>query len=285
MSGAVNTGIGSTAVRYRILYDTLSRLICNMNKCDDLRELNTCLANNLKYLFDYVAIKFSISVPAAPYSVFVPRNQHFSSLFTADFCTQVQHYECVAADSQMVQHHNEPGKIRELVAGAASEKLDAVWVFPFRIRDGYLVVSIMCGQGLDFYRADIPILKILCEAYLARLVGLSILDELTRGRKTLEDAYIRLDNKTHEIERLNNIQEHVIEERTAELQQKNKKLGDLVKFNAHQIREPLTRILGLLYVMDLTDNWEKGELSEALKRSGQDLDTVVKNVITYIEHE
>ena len=57
----------------------------------------------------------------------------------------------------------------------------------------------------------------------------------------------RLNKK---IQHLVNDQELIIEERTNDLQSSNTKLRELISFNAHQIREPLTRITGTFLVRE-----------------------------------
>ncbi len=79
-------------------------------------------------------------------------------------------------------------------------------------------------------------------------------------------------------------QELVIEARTKALTQANKKLVDLIQFNVHNLREPITRIMGLLL---LKKDVEKEEFYETIipmmEQSVTDLDNTLKEAITTSE--
>ena len=79
-------------------------------------------------------------------------------------------------------------------------------------------------------------------------------------------------------------QEKVILQRTADLRDTNARLKKLIQFNAHQIREPITRILGL---MGLRDSMPKEEFVDEclpmLHESVADLDQAVREVVKNTE--
>ncbi|NDC41400.1 MAG: hypothetical protein EBZ77_07615, partial [Chitinophagia bacterium] len=89
------------------------------------------------------------------------------------------------------------------------------------------------------------------------------------------------------ISRLVNEQEETIRERTRELAvtneklaESNRKLIDLIQFNAHNIREPLTRIMGVVVVKEYMDSEEfETELWPGMKKAVNDLDNIIKAVI------
>ena len=94
------------------------------------------------------------------------------------------------------------------------------------------------------------------------------------------------DNLT--IKKLVNEQEHIIEQRTKELAQSNerlaqanKKLVELVQYNAHRMREPLTRVMGAMAMLEYTtpDEFCK-EITPEIKRAVSDLDNSIMQVIT-----
>ncbi len=95
----------------------------------------------------------------------------------------------------------------------------------------------------------------------------------------------RKDNKI--ISKLANEQEIVIEQRTHELAvanhdlaDSNKKLRELIQYNAHQVREPLTRITGVMGIMDDLSNEEfMQDFWPEIARAVNDLDGRVKNII------
>ncbi len=90
------------------------------------------------------------------------------------------------------------------------------------------------------------------------------------------------------IKKLVSDQEHIIELRTKELAETNdrlahanKKLVELVQYNAHRMREPLTRVMGAMAMLEYTTPEEFcQEITPEIKRAVSDLDNSIMQVIT-----
>ena len=86
-------------------------------------------------------------------------------------------------------------------------------------------------------------------------------------------------NKT--IKKLVAEQERTIEKRTADLRISNDRLRDLISFNAHQIREPLTRITGAIQVREYVDQDEYfNDFLPQMEKAALDLDNAIKDVLS-----
>ena len=61
----------------------------------------------------------------------------------------------------------------------------------------------------------------------------------------------------------------------------NKKLRELISFNAHQIREPLTRITGAMSVREYVDSADEfmSEFMPQMEKAANDLDNAIKDVL------
>jgi hypothetical protein len=78
---------------------------------------------------------------------------------------------------------------------------------------------------------------------------------------------------------LNEVLEHRVTERTVELTSRNKILSDYAHMNAHLLRTPVTRIMGLIDLLRITeDPEEKKKVHEILLASAEDLDKVVRSI-------
>jgi C4-dicarboxylate-specific signal transduction histidine kinase len=86
-------------------------------------------------------------------------------------------------------------------------------------------------------------------------------------------------------------QESTIEKRTQELAESNKqiahankKLLDLIQYNAHNVREPLTRLLGAMIVKEYISEREfHDEIWPLMEKAANDLDNSIKDVISIAE--
>ncbi len=75
-------------------------------------------------------------------------------------------------------------------------------------------------------------------------------------------------------------QELTIEQRTADLRITNEKLRALISFNAHQIREPLTRITGTLSIREDVEPEEfMNDFVPLMEKAAKDLDNAIKDVL------
>lgn len=110
---------------------------------------------------------------------------------------------------------------------------------------------------------------------------ISLLFKATQRRQY--ESKVREHKK--EISRLNRHLEDRIHDRTVELENQNKQLIEYAFINSHILRGPLSRILGLINLMEHTEmSSSEQELINHLKLSGEELDDVVKKINQAIEN-
>ncbi len=79
------------------------------------------------------------------------------------------------------------------------------------------------------------------------------------------------------LNKLNEALEDTVAERTAKLKKQNEKLGQYAFVNSHDIRGPLTSIMGLIGIIDKTQFKEENQLIiEKLQKAGEQLDERIK---------
>lgn len=89
---------------------------------------------------------------------------------------------------------------------------------------------------------------------------------------------MQIRNQNRQIARMNEFLEERVIQRTEELEDQNKKLMEYAFINSHVLRGPVSRILGLISLFDHAKTMEVGEIVDLLKKSGEELDTVVKKI-------
>ncbi|MBL7873345.1 MAG: hypothetical protein JNM78_17125 [Cyclobacteriaceae bacterium] len=93
------------------------------------------------------------------------------------------------------------------------------------------------------------------------------------------DAYMELQNKNELIEHLNKNLETKVEIRTRLLREQNSKLMEYAFVNAHVLRAPVSRILGLVHLLVKSDSESQDkEIISHLEESSKELDEVVRKL-------
>ena len=146
----------------------------------------------------------------------------------------------------------------------------------------HIVVSVLAGKSQKFTRKDITFLKLVAENLEAKLFEICLLQELDNNNKQLEQAIQVINEKNNVISTIIESQQQVISDRTQEIAVKNEKLLEVSVLNAHSVREPLSRVLGLVNLLGIKQ-WSLEDINKdimpRLKISAQDLDLALKQVI------
>ncbi|MCI0751245.1 MAG: hypothetical protein L0Y35_05365, partial [Flammeovirgaceae bacterium] len=76
-----------------------------------------------------------------------------------------------------------------------------------------------------------------------------------------------------------------VQNRTREIEVKNKKLEEYTFINAHHLRAPVATILGLIQLFDYKEAIETQEVIDSLKKAAVDLDQAIKSIRAKLEAE
>lgn len=88
----------------------------------------------------------------------------------------------------------------------------------------------------------------------------------------------RLRQQSKEITRMNELLEQRVKERTAELQSRNELLTEYAFINSHLLRSPVSKILGLIDLLEIDKTGDPKEMMNHLKHACNDLDVIVKKI-------
>jgi len=109
---------------------------------------------------------------------------------------------------------------------------------------------------------------------------------LLENQKQIMAQAAELRSYNLKIKEINSNLEAIVEERTNEIKKQNLKLMEYAYFNAHQIRGPLARILGLINLMTRdfpNDPYDK--YKQMMAEAGSDLDKAVKEIKELLESD
>lgn len=134
--------------------------------------------------------------------------------------------------------------------------------------------GVLCCEHTDAYRHWTPE-DILFAQALSDVVTLAY-----RANQRREyERRIRQHRK--EIVRMNQSLEERVKIRTQELETQNEQLAEYAYINSHLLRGPLSRILGLINLIDYSEKKSQAkekELIDHLKQSGAELDDIVRKI-------
>jgi signal transduction histidine kinase len=111
-------------------------------------------------------------------------------------------------------------------------------------------------------------------------------EEISSQREEVMAQRDALAEKNSQIEKINNRMSEVnenleilVEQRTKVLEEQNRKLSEYAFFNAHKLRAPLARVMGLVnLLMSKINTDERPVILDHLKKSSEDLDSVVRSI-------
>jgi signal transduction histidine kinase len=102
--------------------------------------------------------------------------------------------------------------------------------------------------------------------------------------KVLEETQEELIAKNEEYEAINRNLEALVEERTKVIHSKNRQIIDYANINAHKVRGPLARIMGLINISHYSDDPnELRSLFEKLRPPSQELNIIIDEINKTLE--
>ncbi|MFD2932678.1 hypothetical protein [Spirosoma flavum] len=273
------------AFKYRIIYESLSRFSSALSRSTTLAEVKQCLQGQVKYLFDYQLVRFCF-YQQAYYIIY--------SLVPTQCALECGSEVLLWAHERELKDKDMPIIIDDqtLIVNSLSQDMLPLagtptqlwgWHMGFTAQSG-MMVSVYSGNGRQFQPTDVPILKIALENLYAKLLTIRLIDELGNSKQAVEQALLGLQEQSAIIARLVATQEDIIRKRTRELETKNTRLLHLSRQHAHTIREPLSRILSLAFLMEeLSADEVINEIIPLLVMTSNELDGALQQVIQSID--
>ncbi len=112
-------------------------------------------------------------------------------------------------------------------------------------------------------------------------------DEITSQKEQIARQANELERVNGEMKHMNDSLEVLVKERTKKIESQNKKLRDYAFSNSHEVRAPLSNLLGLINISKIQGMTpeEQEEIIEKIYISALDLDSVITKVNKILEEE
>ncbi|MDP0500422.1 MAG: hypothetical protein Q7P63_10005 [Verrucomicrobiota bacterium JB022] len=266
MITTVETG---TQQGYRIAYEAFAQLSAKLNKLHRLEEVQACLARNLKYLFSFRLLRVVFNYERRWILSETQPGESYIGPYPSGSLLKLE---------RQLYEHGLPVVLggEALLPHAAdlqqpAEELHELWGWVFgEEHNRRIMIMLAPGPSYQITHKDVVIIRLLAEVLEAKLMEVCLFDEVAE--------------KNRRIETMVRTQSQIIKLQTKDLEEKNHKLLEILSINAHHMREPLTRIMGLLSLLQ-SDPAMVEELLPMLKVSSQDLDETLQNVIRIADTE
>lgn len=160
-----------------------------------------------------------------------------------------------------------------------SSVIDAytITLYPDRFMYGGFIFSVMVATSalLFSYTKHKSHQRVISQ----NLTLTSLAKEIEEQHKRLKEQHEEISSINAKLEEYNQHLEERVHERTAELEVKNRGLTEYAFINSHLLRGPLSRILGLLHLLEMSDmSVKEKEIIEHLHAASTELDEVVARI-------
>lgn len=270
------------SAKYRIAYEAFSKFSSKLGKTKTFDDLAKVVRKHVKYFFDYRIFRISMIRNGKP-TIFTFHGNDFK---IEKFKKNIMAYEWDLLKSQQPFLKDEFEHKFEDIIAFDKLKSPKLWGWYQGYEDIDVTISLLTDDVKKFSRADMEILHLLIESFVIKYQQIYLQFELADKNKRLQRAVKEIENKNQRIEEIIEDQLKIIEQRTKEIKRKNEKLMEFSTLNAHNLREPLTRIMGLMNLAETIDEIEfKTEILERMKISVKDMDQTLREIIIKTEKE
>jgi hypothetical protein len=262
---------------YRITYETFSKFSNNLNSCKNLEEVSQVAVRFLKYLLNFHVFRISLNQDRS-FLVYSQNNTQGSfELIPEEHL--LPHELKILKDGIPVKSQNIPPVLTKELANINLTN-PHLWCWNFRKMELHFTVSLVADENKPFGVGDIEMLKLISDSFQAKFQEIYLKEQLDHKNKSLLQALDVIKNQNAKINKIVENQKQVIEERTKEVVEKNEKLLHISALNAHNVREPLSRIQGIVQLFEVFDDATcRKELVPKLIQSSEEMDQVLQEVI------
>tara|TARA_R110000744_G_scaffold303541_1_gene412197 strand:- start:3513 stop:4355 length:843 start_codon:yes stop_codon:yes gene_type:complete len=264
-----------SASKYRITYEAFSKFSGRVSKSQSIDELAGVVNRSIKYLFVSRLLRITILVDGNP-NIFLFQN--------SGFVITKYKKNMLAYEHRLIK--NQVPFCEDIISDSslqiASQNLTEpkLWGWFFNYNEINVCASLISDEIKTFNNTDVDVLHLLIDNFVTKYQQLLLEDKLKKNNKSLVKAVHLIEKKNKQVRLIVKNQKRTIEQRTSEIRKKNNKLLEISRLNAHNIREPLSRILGLI---EIAEHFEAQEIKENILKplniSANELDDTLKNIV------
>ena len=261
---------------YRVAYESFSKLSRKVSEVTTCEKLVLHTDQYLKLLFNFVAMRVSI-VDRYSHQTFVfPRNKSGEAPFW--------NKELLSVETDLLQ--NQVPVLQDLtldeVEQLTGRTVDGakLWGWAFTYDNLTTIATLVSDSDNNFTVKQVEILRLVIDVFTLKYAEIKAKKKSEVKNQELHKALGMVQEKNERINQIINDQQIIIEERTEKIRMQNQQLRRLSVLNAHKVREPLSRVMGLIQLAEHVSEEElKTEILDKIMLSANDLDKALQLVI------
>lgn len=267
---------------YRVTYEAFSQFSSSLARTSSLDELRKCLQIKAKYLFDYKYLRISSFLGEKWIHINASSQESTSTISNT---SELYPHEVELQNKGIPRVWN----LLDLTHFASTFQPTTVdlkaWGWQFNNSDNSgITLTLVADASQSFLEREVPYIKLFIEVLESKLMELLLFDQIETKNEELNNAVVTIQERNSEIQSIIEHQGEIISQQTQDLESQNKQLRKIAILNAHQVREPLSRILGLI---EIAPHYNDIDLKEVilpkLVQSSDELDIALKEVILAAE--
>lgn len=263
---------------YRITYEAYSKFANKISRCSTLAEVGKVSKTHLKYLINYHIIR--ITIQQQEKLLFFSLTKDAVDFDFQEKAELLEHEKELYSTEIPMHSTNIPEEwiARNIDYNTLIEP--ELWAWLFNNNGRKVTVTLIADKNKTFTIADLDILKLAIDCFEAKFHEIYLARLLDNKNKSLTEALKVIKTQHEEIQDIVRNQKEIIKDRTSEILEKNKRLLHISALNAHNIREPLSRIQGLVGLFPHFSDLEiRTELIPKIESSAAEMDLVLQEVI------
>jgi signal transduction histidine kinase len=158
----------------------------------------------------------------------------------------------------------------------AFEQLFNVYTYDVRQPEELLALSMDCFLSSVLLSIFFVRVKKRFENYRTQVKEKNAL--LQQVQHTIDNQNIVLHQQKEELETLNKNLSQLVLHRTQQVDEKNRRLAEYAFINAHVLRGPLSRVLGLLNLMSLEQSAYNQQHVKEMQKTAQEMDILIRKI-------
>ncbi|MBF98408.1 MAG: hypothetical protein CMI36_05415 [Owenweeksia sp.] len=251
----------------RLAFEAYAQFSGKLMACVNIEDMQGLLVSHLKYLFNYKKVRIAYVKEDVVVLHQVGKDQILVGRGEENILNEFEQNLRSEGIPLALTLENE-------------EKLHA-WRFG-SMGQGLVLFSVLTEKDEEFL-FNHSIMKLLAESLLAKFLQFSLYEALDSNNEKLNQALITVQHQNDEIRALARSQKIELAEKTRDIRAKNEELQNIVKLNAHEVREPLSRIMGLIGLLKHTNSHNGIAELPLIEEAALELDAALKHVILRAE--